>query len=173
MDSFDLRPLLAQGVDPLTQVIERARAVGPNGRLVLEAPFNPLPLRRVLAQMGFSSTAEQSDEGHWRISCHRDGEGEVAGGSSGQECQGLPDVGVAVRREADGLHIDVRGLQPPTPMLAILRLCAVVEPGVAIIVHHDRDPLLLYPELAEIGWSFAKENGEPGEVRLRLFKEAM
>ena len=23
----------------------------------------------------------------------------------------------------------------------------------AVIVHHDRDPLALYPELAEIGWT--------------------
>lgn len=69
--------------------------------------------------------------------------------------------------DADALHVDVRGLDPPQPLLHIVRL---VERGDAavIVVHHDRDPLLLYPELAERGWAAERIDGEPGEVRLRL-----
>lgn len=69
--------------------------------------------------------------------------------------------------DADGLHVDVRGLDPPQPLVHIVRL---VERGDAalIVVHHDRDPLLLYPELAERGWSAERIDGEPGEVRLLL-----
>jgi hypothetical protein len=40
-----------------------------------------------------------------------------------------------------------------------------------VIVHHDRDPLLLYAELAEIGWVAERIGAEPGEVRLRLTRE--
>jgi hypothetical protein len=39
-------------------------------------------------------------------------------------------------------------------------------------VHHERDPTFLYPELAEIGWSATTIDGEPGEVRLRLARNA-
>ena len=87
------------------------------------------------------------------------------------------DAGAAgearIWREADGPHIDVRDLPPPEPMLAILRLLAECEgEGEAtVIVHHDREPIYLYPELAEIGWSHAIIEGEPGEVRLRLRRE--
>lgn len=70
--------------------------------------------------------------------------------------------------EADGTHIDVRGLAPPDPLVAILELVRTVPAGTAVIVHHDREPALLYPELAEIGWSAERVGGEPGEVRLRL-----
>jgi hypothetical protein len=78
---------------------------------------------------------------------------------------------VAQRRwsDASGEHIDVRGLAPPQPLVAILRL--VLEQGsagAAVVVHHDRDPALLYPELAELGWCAQRIEGEPGEVRLRL-----
>ena len=76
-------------------------------------------------------------------------------------------------RDADGVHIDVRGLPPPQPLVTILRL--VHEQGEgngAVIVHHDRDPLLLYPELAEIGWCAVRVAGEPGEVRLKLQRSA-
>lgn len=72
-------------------------------------------------------------------------------------------------RDAQGEHIDVRGLPPPQPLVAILRL--VLEQGqadAAVIVHHDRDPVLLYAELAERGWCAERIEGAPGEVRLRL-----
>ena len=71
--------------------------------------------------------------------------------------------------DADAVHIDVRGLPPPQPLVAILRLVNEIgESATAVIVHHDRDPLLLYAELAEIGWTAEHIDGEPGEVRLRL-----
>src|SRR4029450_3108409 len=32
----------------------------------------------------------------------------------------------------------------------------------------ERDPTMLYPELAELGWTAGRIDGEPGEVRLKL-----
>lgn len=72
-------------------------------------------------------------------------------------------------RDAAGVHIDVRGLAPPAPLVAILQLVASIGDTVpAVVVHHDRDPRLLYPELAEIGWIAERIDAEPGEVRLLL-----
>ncbi len=68
----------------------------------------------------------------------------------------------------DGLHVDVRGMQAPQPMVLILQLVQQVGPEGVLIVHHDRDPLLLYPELVQIGWWAERIDGDPGEVRLRL-----
>ena len=70
--------------------------------------------------------------------------------------------------EADGIHLDVRGLPAPEPLVAILELGGSGHDGTAVIVHHDRDPQMLYPELAELGWRAEQIDGEPGEVRLRL-----
>ena len=71
-------------------------------------------------------------------------------------------------READGLHIDVRGLPPPQPLVAILRLVEASTDATPLTVHHDRDPQLLYPELAERGWVAERIDGDAGEFRLRL-----
>jgi len=72
-------------------------------------------------------------------------------------------------RDAAGEHIDVRGLPPPQPLVAILRLVLEQGPsGAAVIVHHDRDPLLLYPELAQIGWQAERLPSAAGSVLLRL-----
>ena len=70
--------------------------------------------------------------------------------------------------EGGATHIDVRGLPPPQPLVAILRLVQASAGRGALVVHHDRDPQLLYPELAERGWQAERIPGEPGEVRLLL-----
>ncbi len=71
-------------------------------------------------------------------------------------------------QESDGFHIDVRGLEPPEPMVAILQLLEMPDVTALVVVHHDREPIFLYPELVERGWTHEIIPGNPGEVRLRL-----
>ena len=77
-------------------------------------------------------------------------------------------------RDADGEHIDVRGLAPPAPLVQIVALVDALADDAAavIVVHHDRDPQMLYPELAERGWRAERIPGDAGEVRLRLARAA-
>jgi len=86
----------------------------------------------------------------------------------------MPGVSINAKRwaDADGVHLDVRGLPPPEPLVAILELLASIRDATAVIVHHERDPQLLYPELSEIGWSATRIEAEPGEVRLKLERVA-
>lgn len=73
--------------------------------------------------------------------------------------------------EADGVHIDVRGLPPPEPLVAIVSLVESIADD-TVIVHHERDPQLLYPELAERGWRAERiPGGAAGEFRLRLERD--
>jgi len=163
MLSLDLRPLLAAGTDPLRGVVEQAGRLSSGAKMVLEAPFNPLPLRRVLGQMGFSSRAEKLADGHWRISLERDGAGQVINSPNPEDCSGLPP-GAPVWQDGQGLHIDVRGLPMPMPMLAILRLVGSLEDDQTVLVYHNREPHFLIPELAEIGWSLEPQGqGAAGE----------
>jgi hypothetical protein len=74
--------------------------------------------------------------------------------------------------DADGIHIDVRGLPPPQPMLSILALVESIRDATPVVVHHERDPLFLYPELAEIGWTSERLDAPAGEVRLLLTRAA-
>jgi hypothetical protein len=79
-------------------------------------------------------------------------------------------------RTAEGLHLDVRGLEPPDPMVRILTLIDSGQADDVLIVHLDREPIFLYPELDDRGWSYelaASSCGGPAcqdEVRLRLVR---
>ncbi len=78
-------------------------------------------------------------------------------------------------RDADGEHIDVRGFAPPQPLVAIVRLLEDIQrtgKPTAVIAHLDRDPLMLYPELAQRGWAAQPLPPTPGDLRLRLVREA-
>lgn len=77
-----------------------------------------------------------------------------------------------VWRSEDGWHVDVRGLQPPNPMVAILRLLEMPDIGLRLVVHHDREPFFLYPELAERGWNWRLVPAQSGEVRIELWRGA-
>ena len=165
---LDVRPILAEGTDPYATVMASADGVGMGGSLVIDAPFNPSPLRRVMAGRGFSSYGRKLAEGHWRVFFHLDG---GADWESGAEVEVLPE-GAMTWREEDGIHIDVRKLPPPDPLRAIIRLIESLKGGETVVVHHEREPHFLAPELAERGWRIARMASEVVNVRLWLERES-
>lgn len=83
----------------------------------------------------------------------------------------LTIAGVAVTFEEGIPHLDLRHLQPPQPAVAILAFLARPEAGNQVIVRLPRDPIFLYPELAERGWAWEPLHAEAGDFRLRLFRQ--
>jgi len=164
---LDVRPLLARGEDPYATVMSLAAALAPGGQFSIDAPFNPTPLRRALAREGVSSRAERQADGAWHVRFVRDG---AEGWEERAEAQVLPE-GAMQWEEEDGVHVDVRRLPPPEPLRVIVRLVDSLGPGGRVVVHHDRDPVFLAPELAERGWRIARVATAPAEIRLWLETE--
>jgi hypothetical protein len=84
-----------------------------------------------------------------------------------------PKGGSRVWRTLKTTHIDVRGLEPPEPMVAILRTIDSREVDATVIAHLDREPIFLYPELDERGWShevIPSPSGGANNVTLRLVR---
>lgn len=156
---LDVRPMIAAGQEPFASIMKAAAQVEEGGTLLLDAPFDPAPLRRVLAGKGFASQGRKIADGHWRIAFRR--------GAPAPAPAPAPRRSGELWREADGAHLDVRGLEPPQPMVRILELIDSGEVD-ALTVHHERDPVFLYPELEERGWRCRIVAETPGEVRLRL-----
>ena len=69
---------------------------------------------------------------------------------------------------ADGVHLDLRGLDPPEPMVAILTTLDAPGENGPVTAILSRDPIFLFPELDERGWKYQYLSSEGAEVRLRL-----
>lgn len=163
---IDVRPMIAAGKDPFRAVMALVDRVREEGGLIIDAPFNPTPLRRVLANLGFESYARAAGAAHVCLFCRR---------TTAARRPDEPKVRRApgeIWQADDGVHIEVRGLPLPKPMTAILRLIDSGAHEGTIVVHHDREPVYLFPELAERGWTHAIVAGDPGEIRLVLRRDS-
>jgi uncharacterized protein (DUF2249 family) len=62
---FDVRPVLAAGVEPYPEIRKRLDALKPAEGLTLIAPFLPAPLIEKLASEGYKSKVERAGAGTW------------------------------------------------------------------------------------------------------------
>ncbi len=165
---LDVRPIISQGEDPLGRIMEAMRPLNSGSRVILEVSFDPKPLKAVLGGMGFTNFAEQISAKHWRIYFCREYEMQSDVTETNQTPAPQGSLG-----EAD---LDVRGLEPPQPLVAILKRLQGGDVGDDLTVLIHREPIYLAPELNEIGWTFeiiasAPDGSGGDEFLLRLTKE--
>jgi hypothetical protein len=70
--TLDVRPMLAQGVEPYAEIRQRVDALVGEAGLALVAPFMPAPLIEKLKSEGFSSRVERRTDGAWMVYFWRD-----------------------------------------------------------------------------------------------------
>jgi hypothetical protein len=161
----DVREDIRAGREPLAKIMAAVRVLGPEQVLVLRAPFEPIPLYHVLGKRGFAHWAECGAADDWTVWFYRGADQPVAEsppGASRDESQAS-----ACGETADAVEvIDVRGLEPPQPMLRILQALDRLEPNAQLVVRHDRRPILLYPQLEDRGFAHETDEPEPGLVRI-------
>ena len=62
---FDVRGLLAQGVEPFPEILARVKVLGQEDGLIVIAPFLPSPLIERLSSEGFASRIERGGGADW------------------------------------------------------------------------------------------------------------
>ena len=72
---FDVRDLLARGVEPFPEIHKRVSALQLGEGLIVVAPFLPSPLVEKLTSEGFSSKVERGGGADWMIYFWRETEG--------------------------------------------------------------------------------------------------
>jgi uncharacterized protein (DUF2249 family) len=139
---LDVRPVLDRGGDPFTLILRTVSALADDEALHLVVGFEPVPLYTVMSQLGRASHTEQSD-GAYHVWFYRDDAASPAPPSPPPEAAPLrPPV-----------EIDVRGLEPPQPMVRILEALVELGPGAQLLVRHHREPVLLYDKLQARGYT--------------------
>ncbi|HEV2483018.1 MAG TPA: DUF2249 domain-containing protein [Puia sp.] len=172
---LDVRPLIAAGNDPLKAILEKIRMLEPGMVLKIINSFTPLPLIALLSKKGFRSWTDNIEEDVVNTYFLLDEQ------ANADIPIGAPDTSAAatsneaawsamMKRFAGNLvSLDVRELQMPLPMMAILETLDDLPPGNGLFVHHKRIPVFLLPELAERGFTYRIHEAE-GEVQLLIFK---
>ncbi|MCF6215583.1 MAG: DUF2249 domain-containing protein [Emcibacter sp.] len=167
---LDVRPILAAGNDPLAEILSQVKEMSPETILSIEAPFDPVPLRRLLAGKGYDNYAIQRSDQHWQIYFKRHVGQKLPDFPSFPD---LPDFPVAWR---DGiLEMDLRKLMPPDPMIAVLKMIEVTSDyggeGGAFTVWLNRDPIYLYPELIGRQWHAQIIHDEDDGLLVKIAKD--
>ncbi|HXG04198.1 MAG TPA: DUF2249 domain-containing protein [Candidatus Binatia bacterium] len=165
---LDVREDIRRGKEPLGRIMTAVKGLGPGQVLVVRAPFEPVPLYEVLGRRGLAHWTERHAADDWSVWFYRP---DAASGESGREADEVsapaaagspPGAGRAPRT----VRIDVRGLEPPMPMVLVLERLERLEADEQLEVIHERRPLFLYPLIVERG--FVHETDEPGPGVLRI-----
>ncbi len=152
--TLDVREDIARGLEPFARIMAAVKRFGEGEVLVLRAPFEPIPLYDVLGRRGFAHWTERHAAEDWSAWFYRGAAGVVTPARRA-EPRAVPTL-------------DVRGLEPPQPMVRVLERLSALPPGGELIVLHDRRPLFLYPQLDERGFTHETEEPAPGLVRIRI-----
>ena len=156
---LDVREDIRRGEEPFARVMTAVKALADDHALVLRAPFEPIPLYDVLGKRGFAHWAERHAPDDWSVSFYREAAPFVPSG---------PPVLEPPTTARGRTVLDVRGLEPPQPMVRILEAVARLAPGAELEVRHDRRPIFLYPQLDERGCLHETDEPEPGLVRILI-----
>jgi uncharacterized protein (DUF2249 family) len=171
---LDVREDIRGGREPFARIMQAVDGLGPDGVLVLEAPFEPVPLYRVLSRRGYEHFVEQRAVDDWTVWFYRDpAQPDAAAGPAPvtpPAATSAPPAGTPTP-PAGPVRLDVRGLEPPLPLVRVLEAVEALAPGQRLEVLHDRRPLFLYPQLEARGLRHSTDEPEPGLVRIAISRE--
>lgn len=165
---LDVREDIERGGEPFQRIVMAVGELGPDEALVLHVPFEPLPLYKVLGARGFAHRAEHRAPGDWWVWFYR----ESPVSTSAPPAAPGPGAPPPARGDRRVVRLDVRGIEPPWPMVRVLEALERLEPGDRLEVVHDRRPLFLYPQLDERGFRHETDELAPGLVRIAIWRES-
>jgi uncharacterized protein (DUF2249 family) len=158
----DVRDDIRRGEEPLARIVAAAKSLGAADALAVRAPFEPVPLYDVLGRRGLVHWTEQLADADWRVWFYRRA-ADVARPAA--DAAGVPGDARPVPAAAPAV-LDVRGLEPPLPMVRVLEQLDRLPPGGVLRVLHQRRPMFLYPQLDDRGFTHETCELEPGLVQI-------
>ncbi len=157
----DVREDLRAGIEPFARIMTAARSLSPGVVLRVRAIFEPAPLYGVFRKKGYEHFTERIAADDWRVWFFRD---EAAGAPDASS----PTAAAEADAEAeDVIVLDVRGLEPPEPMVRTFEALEAMPRGKTLLQINVRVPQFLLPKLQERG--FVYEIREQSADLVRLF----
>ena len=155
--TVDVRDDIRSGREPFSKIMNAVAALRTNEQLLLIAPFEPVPLFRVLEKQGFRHTVESNKPGDWEVLFMRQTNVQPAEVAPTTTCNG---TSAPVSTEI--VEVDARGLEPPQPLVKILESLVALPAGAELRAFTDRRPMHLYAQLDERGFAATTEEQSNG-----------
>jgi uncharacterized protein (DUF2249 family) len=150
--TVDVREDIRNGREPFSKIMNAALALRSNEQLLLIAPFEPVPLFRVMEKQGFRHAVQSNKPGDWKVLFMRQSDAQSVEAAPATPC--TTDSGPG---STDILEVDARGLEPPQPLVKILESLAALPAGMELRAWTDRRPMHLYAQLEERGFAAVTE----------------
>ncbi len=161
---LDVRDDLANNRDPFKKIMKAVKHLRAGQILHLVNSFEPAPLYSVLGDRGFDHWAEQTGD-EWHIYFFKQLATQAAVATTPE--QAAPAAANTV------IELDVSGLEPPEPMQRILAAITTLGEGSSLLIHHHREPLLLYDHLAQRGFGWKTEKIADGQYKILIAREVV
>jgi uncharacterized protein (DUF2249 family) len=162
---LDVRPILRDGGEPFSAIMQAVDALAPGQSLRLLASFKPIPLFHVMGSRGFEPTAREIGNGDWEvIFTPADGRSEEDVSQAGPETGGAGSANEAW--PVPLTELDNRDLEPPEPMVRTLEGVEALSPGQTLAALLPREPLFLFKELEARGHLWRGAFEPEGHYRL-------
>ncbi len=164
---LDVREALREGQEPFSHIMAARRTVPEGGALRLRAIFEPVPLYAVMQKQGFTHWTQRLAHDDWVVWFHP-ADGEPVADAAPPTPVSDPSPTENLDDADENIHLlDVRGLEPPEPMVRTLAMLAELPDGATLIQINQRVPQFLLPKLDELGYQY--EVREQDEDLVRIF----
>ncbi len=170
---FDVRPMLADGVDPFEAIMGKLKVINDDQTLLIINTFEPVPLLNILKTKGYEYEVERPDDGTVHTFLKKvtvdSGEAKSIDDSSKLRTELTFDQ-VEAKFSGSMKEIDVRDLEMPMPMVTILEEVENINGANALYVHHKKLPQYLLPELSDRGYNFVHKLIDSENLKLIIYK---
>jgi uncharacterized protein (DUF2249 family) len=184
----DVREDLRQGREPLARIMAAVGALRDGEVLHVRAIFHPVPLLTVLGKRGFASESQEHAPDDWSVWFWRDAGDFAPPSPRTREADTVSprtsaadavsprtsaaSVGAFSPADDNAIWLDVRGLQPPEPLVRTLAALETLPDGKTLVQLNERVPQLLLPMLAERGFACELDDSRADQVLLRIWRPA-
>lgn len=167
--TLDVREMLAGGNDPLRLIQQHIKELKADQVLKIINTFEPTPLIRLLEKQGFESYVDLIEKDLIETYFYRNSATEKAQKEAPEDEKN--DWNELLLQYENKLEpIDVRHLEMPGPMMAILEKLEKLPSDKALYVHHKRIPVYLLSELKDRNFDYRIKEINDSEVFLLIFK---
>jgi hypothetical protein len=178
---LDLREDMRSGREPFARIMAAVAGLKPDEMLLLRTIFEPVPLFALMAKRGFSHEVERHSADDWSVwfwRAEHDGATRDAVARKPQPNGAAAPIASATAHDARDVEaaerptvrLDVRGLEPPEPLVRTLAALESLPDGHQLIQINARVPQFLLPMLSERGFACEVDSSDVDQVRVRIWR---